>query len=64
MERIRYRKETEIVTFQGRKIVLESLTPVFGPEQAEAKHREIERQLYEVFIKYIDKEEGTDQTVA
>ena len=52
------------MTFQGRKIVLESLTPVFRPEQAEAKHREIERQLYEVFIKYIDKEEGTDQTVA
>ena len=31
---IRYRKETEVVTFQGKEITLENLSPVFTPEQA------------------------------
>ena len=30
---IRYKKETEVVTFQGREITLENLSPVFTPEQ-------------------------------
>lgn len=33
MEHIRYKKETEIVTFQGKEITLENLSPVFTPEQ-------------------------------
>ena len=27
MEHIRYKKETEVVTFQGKKITLENLSP-------------------------------------
>ena len=45
---IRYKKETEVVTFQGKEITLENLSPV-------AKRRELEQQLYEVFRKYADK---------
>ena len=29
MEHIRYKKETEVVTFQGKEITLENLSPVF-----------------------------------
>ena len=50
---IRYRKEIEVVTFQGKEIMLENLSPVFTPEQA--KRRELEQQLYDVFRKYADK---------
>ena len=46
MEHIRYKKETEVVTFQGKEITL---------EQEVAKRRELEQQLYEVFRKYADK---------
>ena len=38
---IRYKKETEVVTFQGREITLENLSPVFTPEQEAAKRREL-----------------------
>ena len=34
---IRYKKETEVVTFQGKEITLENLSPVFTPEQEAAK---------------------------
>ena len=40
MEHIRYKKETEVVTFQGKEITLENLSPVFTPEQEAAKRRE------------------------
>ena len=52
---IRYKKETEVVTFQGKEITLENLSPVFTPEQEVAKRRELEQRLYEVFRKYADK---------
>lgn len=55
MEHSRYKKETEIVTFQGKEITLENFTPVFTPEQEAAKRRELEQQLYDVFRKYADK---------
>ena len=55
MEHIRYKKETEVVTFQGKEITLENLSPVFTPEQEAVKRRELEQQLYEVFRKYADK---------
>ena len=32
MEHIRYKKETEVVTFQGKEITLENLSPVFTLE--------------------------------
>ena len=53
MEHISYKKQTEIVNFQGREILLENLTPILSPEQEAAKHRELEQRLYEVFRKYV-----------
>ena len=43
------------MTFQGKEITLENLSPVFTPEQEATKRRELEQQLYEVFRKYADK---------
>ncbi|WP_176731138.1 hypothetical protein [Robinsoniella peoriensis] len=50
-----YHKETKSVLFQGKPIVLESLTPVLTPKEKEQRKKEIERCLYEVFSKYRDK---------
>ena len=60
MEYINYKRETEIITFQGREIPLENLTPVFTPEQEAAKRRELEQQLYEVFRKYANKRQAEE----
>lgn len=53
MEHINYKKETELVTFQGKEIPLENITPILTPEQEVVKRRE--QQLYEGFCKYADK---------
>ena len=55
MEHISYKKQTEIINFQGREIPLENLSPILSPEQEAAKRRELEQRLYEVFRKYADK---------
>ena len=57
---IRYKKETEVVTFQGKEITLENLSPVFTPEQEAAKSLELEKQLYEVFRKYADRRQNEE----
>ena len=44
--------ETRTVPFQGKTIVLESLTPVLSPKEKEKRKKEIERCLYDVFSKY------------
>ena len=43
------------MTFQGKEITLENLSPVFTPEQEATKRRDLEQQLYEEFSKYADK---------
>ena len=48
------------MTFQGKEIMLENLSPVFTPEQEAAKRRELEQQLYEVFRKYAEKRKCED----
>ena len=50
VQSVTYQSETKTVHFQGKSIVLESLTPVLSPKEKEKK--EIERCLYEVFSKY------------
>ena len=48
-------RETKSVPFQGKTIVLESLTPVLPPKEKEQRKKEIERRLYDVFSKYGDR---------
>ena len=52
---VTYQRETKSVPFQGKTIVLESLTPVLSPKEKEQRKKEIERRLYEVFSKYGDR---------
>ena len=52
---VTYQRETKSVPFQGKTIVLESLTPVLSPKGKEQRKKEIERRLYEVFSKYGDR---------
>ncbi len=60
MEHISYKKEIEIVPFQGKKITLENLTPILTPKQEAAKRRELEQQLYEVFHKYAENRQRSE----
>ena len=52
---VTYQRETKSVPFQGKTIVLESLTPVLSPKEKEQHKKEIERRLYDVFSKYGDR---------
>ena len=52
---VTYERETKSVAFQGKIIVLESLTPVLPPKEKAQRKKEIERCLYEVFSKYGDR---------
>lgn len=52
---VTYQRETKSVPFQGKTIVLESLTPLLSPKEKEQRKKEIERRLYEVFSKYGDR---------
>lgn len=52
---VTYEREKKSVAFQGKIIVLESLTPVLPPKEKEQRKKEIERCLYEVFSKYRDR---------
>ena len=52
---VTYQRETKSVPFQGKTIVLESLTPVLSLKEKEQRKKEIERRLYEVFSKYGDR---------
>lgn len=51
-----YDKTTTTATFQGKTITVTHLTPVLTTEQRDKRKREIEHQLYDVFVKYSDKE--------
>ena len=55
MEKSKYKRDIETISFQGKEITLENLSPVLSPEQEAARRRELEQQLYEVFRKYAEK---------
>ena len=52
---IQYESEVKTAMLGNRKIRLENLTPILSPEEREARKREIESRLFDVFVKYKDK---------
>lgn len=52
---ITYQRETKSAPLQGKTIVLENLTPVLTPKVRDKRKKEIERCLFDVFVKYEDK---------
>jgi len=49
---VKYNSEIKTVPFGGRTIKFESLTPILPPKERERRKRDIEKRLYDVFIKY------------
>ena len=47
-----YAKEVKTAIFQGKPITVTHLTPILSPNERAKIKREIEHQLYDVFIKY------------
>jgi len=54
-QNIKYAKDTRTAVFQGKPITITDYTPVLSPEQREKRKKEIERTLYGIFKKYVDK---------
>ena len=52
---IRFESEVKTVPFGGGTIRIENLTPILPPKDREKRKREVESRLYDVFIKYADK---------
>lgn len=53
---VTYHHETKTAPFQGKTIVLETLTPVLSPKVRDKRKREIEKRLFDVFHKYGDNQ--------
>ena len=49
---VKYHSEVKTMPFGGRTITYESLTPILSPKEREKRKQEIERRLFNVFIKY------------
>ncbi|MCL2566409.1 MAG: hypothetical protein FWE24_11490 [Defluviitaleaceae bacterium] len=49
---IKYYSETKTIPLGGKMITLENLTPILSPKEREQRKKEIEKRLYDVFIKY------------
>jgi len=52
---VKYHSEIESATFGGKTITFESLTPILSPKEREQRRQEIEKRLYDVFVKYVNK---------
>ena len=50
-----YATETKQAIFQGKPITVTHLIPILTPDQKAKRKQEIERNLYDVFIKYRSK---------
>jgi len=55
MKQQSYTKETKTAVFQGKPITVTHLTPAFSSGERAKRKKEIEHQLYDVFVKYNDK---------
>jgi len=53
---IKFQSEVKTVSFGDRTITIENLTPILSPKEQERRKKEIEKRLYDVFSKYVDKQ--------
>jgi len=49
---VKFRSEVKTITLGGKVIKLENLTPILSPKERERRKRDIEKRLYDVFVKY------------
>ena len=52
---VKYNSEIKSIPLGGKMITLENLTPILTPKERERRKKDIEKLLYEVFVKYEKK---------
>ena len=52
---VKFHSEIKTFSLGGKIIPLENLTPILPPKERERRKRDIEKRLYDVFIKYENK---------
>jgi len=55
MNQTSYAKDTTTAVFQGKPITVTHFTPILTPEEKTKRRKEIEHELYDVFVKYSEK---------
>ena len=50
-----YRSETKTVPLGTGTIIIENRSPVLAPKERERRRREVEKQLFDVFVKYTNQ---------
>jgi len=50
-----YQSEIRTIPFCGRTVTIENLTPILSSKERERRKQEIEKRLFDVFVKYADK---------
>ena len=49
---IKYHSEIKTISLGGKMITLENLTPILPPKERARRKKDIEKRLYDVFVKY------------
>ena len=50
-----YQSEIRTIPFCGRTVTIENLTPILSSKERERRKQEIEKRLFDVFVKYAGK---------
>lgn len=48
----KYHSEVKTISLGGKIIPLENLTPILSPKERACRKRDIEKRLYDVFVKF------------
>ena len=49
---VKYEREVKQSILGDRVITIENLTPILTPQERQKREREVERRLFDVFVKY------------
>ena len=52
---VQYKSEIRTITNGNRTITIENLIPILSPKERERCRREVEKRLFDVLVKYEDK---------
>ena len=50
--RVKYESEFKTAVLGDRTITVKNVTPIYPPQERDKRDREIERRLFDVFVKY------------
>ncbi|MFR8953305.1 MAG: hypothetical protein ACLVH7_04300, partial [Flavonifractor plautii] len=49
---VKYESEIKTAVLGDRTITVKNVTPIYSPQERDKRNREIERRLFDVFVKY------------